>query len=313
MTDKQTTPFELFEEADAKNLASYKAIQTDKYYMNTTKIMNVLKKQIYPFGEEISVSLKSKKGEKTPAVRFTLSNPQNENLLDQFDYNIYNAISTLVSVGNVFLTIDQIYRAMNGDNGSKKASKEQRDEIQRRMQKMNNIKIDADFSEHYALNKIQEGIMSIEKTPLLYFEKATKKLNGIIVDGYLFPMMPILYRYANDVGHIKTIKKELLNLSHDSAKIEHRASNTTDRDSINTYCIERIHVLRQTGQKTGTITLQSVYEMLERVKQKKLSDKQKKTVRENLNRIILPQLVDKKEVKNAELDGRRGKIKIELQ
>ena len=60
MTDKQTTPFELFE-ADVENLTSYKAIQTDKYYMNTTKIMNVLKKQIYPFGEEISVSLTDRK------------------------------------------------------------------------------------------------------------------------------------------------------------------------------------------------------------------------------------------------------------
>ena len=312
MTDKQTTPFELFE-PDVENLASYKAIQTDKYYMNTTKIMNVLKKQIYPFGEEISVGLKSKKGEKTPAVKFTLSNPLNENLLDQLDGNIYNAISTLVSVGNVFLTIDQIYRELNGFTGSQKASKAQRDEIQQRMQKMKNIEIDADFSEHYALNKIQEGIMSIEETPLLYFEKATKKLNGVIVDGYLFPIMPILYRYANDVGHIKAIKKELLNLSHDSAKTEHRASNTTDRRLINTYCIERIHVIKQTGQKTGVIKLQGIYEMMERVKQKKLSDKQKKTVRENLNRVILPQLIDKQEVKNAELDGRRGKIKIELQ
>lgn len=312
MTDKQTTPFELFE-PDVENLASYKAIQTDKYYMNTTKIMNVLKKQIYPFGEEISVGLKSKKGEKTPAVKFTLSNPLNENLLDQLDGNIYNAISTLVSVGNEFLTIDQIYRAMNGDNGSKKASKAQRDEIQQRMQKMKNIEIDADFSEHYALNKIQEGIMSIEETPLLYFEKATKKLNGVIVDGYFFPMMPVLYRYANDVKHIKAIKKELLNLSHDSAKTEHRASNTTDRGLINTHCIDRIHVIQQTGQKTGTITLQSVYEMLERVHQRGLSNKQKKTVRENLNRFILPQLIDKKFVKDAKLDGIRGKIKIELQ
>lgn len=313
MTDKQTTPFELFEQDDVKNIASYEAIQTDKYYMNTTKIMNVLKKQNYLFGDEISVSLKSKKGEKTPAVRFTLSNPQNENLLDQFDSNIYNAISTLVSVGNVFLTIDQIYRAMNGDDGSKKASKTQRDELQRRMQKMKNIEIDADFSEHYALNKIQDGIMSIEEAPLLYFEKVTKKLNGVIVDGYLFPMMPVLYRYANDIKHVKAIKKELLNLSHDSAKTEHRASNTTDRGLINTHCIETIHVLRQTKQKTGTITLQSVYDMLERVHERELSDKQKKKVRENLNNIILPQLIDKKEVKNAELDGRQGKIKIELQ
>lgn len=311
MTDKQTTSFELFE-ADVENLASYKTIQTDKYYMNKTKIMNVLKKRNYLFGDEISVSLKSKKGEKTPAVKFTLSNPLNENLIDELDGNIYDAISTLVSAGNMFLSIDQIYRELNGFTGSQKASKAQRDELQRRMQKMKNIEIDADFSEHYALNKIQEGIMSIEETPLLYFEKATKKLNGVIVDGYFFPMMPVLYRYANDVKHIKAIKKELLNLSHDSAKTEHRASNTTDRGLINIHCIDKIHVMRQTGQKIGTITLQSVYEMLERVHQRELSDKQKKTVRENLNRVILPQLIDKKEVRNAELDGRRGKIKIEL-
>lgn len=312
MTDKQTTPFELFEQDDVKNIASFEAIQTDKYYMNTTKIMNVLKRQNYLFGDEISVSLKSK-GANIPTATFTLSNPLNENLIDQLDANIYDAISTLVSAGNMFLSIDQIYRELNGFTGSQKASKATRDELQRRMQKMKNIEIDADFSEHYALNKIQDGIMSIEEAPLLYFEKATKKLNGVIVDGYFFPMMPILYRYANDVKHVKAIKKELLNLSHDSAKTEHRASNTTDRGLINTHCIETIHVLRQTKQKTGTITLQSVYDMLERVHERELSDKQKKNVRKNLNDIILPQLIDKKEVKNAELDGRQGKIKIELQ
>lgn len=105
MTDKQTTPFELFEQDDVKNIASFEAIQTDKYYMNTTKIMNVLKRQNYLFGDEISVSLKSK-GANIPTVKFTLSNPLNENLIDQLDANIYDAISTLVSAGNMFLSID---------------------------------------------------------------------------------------------------------------------------------------------------------------------------------------------------------------
>lgn len=299
-------------EDDIKNLDNYEAVSTDKYYMNTTKVMNILKKQNYLFDSEISVSLRSKKGENTPTATFTLSNPQDEALIDQWDGNIYDAISTLVSAGNEFLSIDQIYRELNGFTGSQKASKATRDELNRRMQKLKNIEIDADFSAHYTLNKIQEGIMSIEEAPLLYFEKATKKLNGVIVDGYLFPMMPVLYRYANDVKHVKAINKELLNLSHDSAKTEHRASNTTDRGLINTHCIEMIHVIRQTKQKTGVIKLQGVYEMLERVHQKELSDKQKKTVRESLNNIILPQLIDKRVVKAAKLNGRQGKISIEL-
>jgi len=291
---------------------NYEAITTDKYFMNTTKVMGILKRKSYLYDDEISVSLNSKKGADAPTAVFTLYSERDKELIDEFDAQIYDTISTLVSVGNEFLSIDQIYREFNGFTGNQKASDAQRDEINKRMQKLASISIDADFSDHYKMNKIEDGLISIQKARLLYYEEATKRLNGVIVKGYLFPMMPILYRYGNDVKHIKSIPKSLLNLSHESAKIEHRANNTTNRSLTNTYCLDMIHIIRQTKQKSGVIKLQNIYEMLERVHQKALSDKQKKTVRESLNNIILPQLIDKKEVKKAKLDGRRGKISIEL-
>ena len=71
MTDKQTTPFELFEQADAENIASYEAIKSDKYYMNTTKIMNVLKKQNYLFEEAFLIVrvLNSSTSSRTSLIR----------------------------------------------------------------------------------------------------------------------------------------------------------------------------------------------------------------------------------------------------
>ena len=302
----------LEDEASYERLQEYQATTTPQLYLNNTKMARVMKRERYEFNELITVGiggqLKDTEGnQRAGQVAFAIYPPQEAGTepreLDGDDFHIYDIVSTLVLAGNNFLTASMIDRAMNGVTGTKQVSETRQREIRERLEYMQKVQAEYKFGEHFTLNSIDNPAMlaELDKAPFLNFIKGKAKINGALVEGYFFPSVPVLHQYASTVKQIISIENRLLNLNHEDAEPDHRASNTRDRRLVNIFVIEQIRHMKQSTKRSRSITLSSIFQELERVHGKALTPKMRRSTQENLKSVILPQLVDKGEIKAFEI------------
>lgn len=125
--------------------------------------------------------------------------------LTLFDRSVLDAVHTLYSVGNRFITIDQINRVMCGKSGEEKATAGQTERINNSLTKMmyTQITIDAtQEAEFFGYNTF------VYDKPVIVGERGKATLNGTTVTGiYIYSLA--LLSYANNKNQIARIPLEV--------------------------------------------------------------------------------------------------------
>ena len=125
--------------------------------------------------------------------------------LTLFDRSVLDAVHTLYSVGNRFITIDQINRVMCGKSGEEKATAGQAERINNSLTKMmyTQITIDAtQEAEFFGYNSF------VYDKPVIVGERGKATLNGTTVTGiYIYSLA--LLSYANNKNQIARIPLEV--------------------------------------------------------------------------------------------------------
>ena len=248
-------------------------------------VMGVSKKHNHPFNEPFDLSIG--RGKKDISLEITLSYDGEPFYLDTYDSIIYSTIATLREVGNTFITIDMIYRKMNGFNGKQRASEPQKQELIGRIERMRTVKVTADYSPLAEFKKSDGDFVKDEEVPILFTWKRTQRINGVYSEGYVFPQVPIFYDTAKKIHHIQNIDDKFLNLGHEGISNQSRLSNSRDRTIINTYLIQRIEDMKSNNRLLKTISIDTVCEKLAQTKGlAELDRNAKKRAKDNIFAIL---------------------------
>lgn len=221
------------------------AVYPDNLLMNSTKVAQNLG-EIVVLGKGYGYNVAPKKKKTTKKEDFLVTivfEHSNEKLVElsrpitQTDKNIMDAIETLAQT-NSFITASEIYRMINGGEHVK-VTPEIVTDYESRIDYMIDIKATVDYSRHINLNG-KKGEFKI-KGPLLNLYKATRKLNGKVVTGYIYIAPSPVFMYAQEVNQIVSVPAALLN-TKDVQKGGERAN------SIKFYLLFRLHTIEGQGK-----------------------------------------------------------------
>lgn len=191
---------------------------------------------------------------------------------------------------------------MHNYDSSNNPSDTRYSEIMNSIRKMNQIKVSADLTDHVRsyLKKDKEyshlsddeidklvGLYKIGNEPLIDYRIVEAQVQGgEKIESIYLVREPFLYTYSKAIKHVQSVPSELLNLG---------IHTTVDRIAINNYLMSRIETMKSQKQRSKkkllnttqrTIRYDRIYEIVEKVKGKKLSSKMKRTQREATNEIL---------------------------
>lgn len=190
---------------------------------------------------------------------------------DDYDKTIHDAICTIGEAGNVFFTVDMIYRTMYNYTTDRKPSNKAKELIKKSIHKMQNITLKADFSAHLNQKNTElENKQMIVKDRLLSLREYQGKINGATVEGYRFNGTPILYDYSKAVKQLITVPAHLLDPK----------TATPERTVIRTYLIWRITSMRESNKLSRTILYSTIFKRIEQAKGKELTPKMKRNTKD---------------------------------
>lgn len=237
-------------------------------------IMGISKGSTHPFNEFFPIKLG--RGNKDIVLNTKLSYEEEPFYLNKYDAIVYSNISTLREAGNTFITVDMIYRKMNGFNDKKKASDPAKRDIIESIERMKSIKVTADYRPLAEFKRSDTDFVKDEDVPILYTWKRTQKINGVFSEGYVFPYLPIFYETAQKIKHVQNIDDKYLNLSHDGLPDRVKRRYSRDRVIINTYLIQRIEDMKANKKLSKRINIDTVCEVLAKTKNLTELDRHKK-------------------------------------
>ena len=213
--------------------------------MNSTKVAQNLG-DIVELGEYYGYNVAPKKKKTSKKEDFLVTvifEHSNEKLVElsrpitQTDKNIMDAIETLAQT-NSFITASEVYRMLNGGEHVK-VTPEIIAEYESRIDYMIDIKATVNYSRHMNLNG-KEGEFNL-KGPLLNLYKATRKLNGKTVTGYIYIAPSPVFMYAKEVNQIVSVPAALLNTKS--------VQNGGERsNNIKFYLLFRLHTIEGQGK-----------------------------------------------------------------
>ena len=138
--------------------------------------------------------------------------------LTQYDREVHDALATLyVDGGNEYITPQMIYKAMTGNPEAKLAPKQQEaisNSLNKLMYSRLTINASKELCKAYGCDKF-----TYEST-VIQAEKATAKVNGVIVEVYHLLREPVLYTYASLKNQICRLDIKLLSLVNETMKQE---------------------------------------------------------------------------------------------
>ena len=247
-----------------------------------------------------------------------------------FDKAVFDAICTRYEAGDKVFSIRTIYRTMHNYDSSNNPSDARHNEIMNSIRKMNQIKVSADLTNHVRsyMKKSKEyshlsddeidrmvGFYKIGNEPLIDYRTVEAQIQGAETEAIYLVREPFLYTYSKAIKHVQSVPSELLNLGS-------KTRTTTDRTAIIHYLISRIETMKSQKERSRkkvlhttqrTIRYDRIYEIVEKIRGKKLSSKVKRTKREEVNE-ILRQYRDRKYIRNFDIktDGGQADTKVIL-
>lgn len=239
-----------------------------------------------------------------------------------FDKAVFDAICTRYEAGDDVFSIRTIYRTMHNYDSSNNPSDARYNEIMNSIRKMNQIKVSADLTNHVRsyMKKSKEyshlsddeidrmvGFYKIGNEPLIDYRTVEAQIQGADTEAIYLVREPFLYTYSKAIKHVQSVPSELLNLGS-------KTRTTTDRTAIIHYLISRIETMKSQKERSRkkvlhttqrTIRYDRIYEIVEKIRGKKLSSKVKRTKREEVNE-ILRQYVNRKYIRNFKIEKDNG-------
>lgn len=170
--------------------------------------------------------------------------------LTQYDREVHDALVTLyIDGGNEYITPQMIYKAMTGNSEAKLAPKQQ-EAISNSLNKLmySRLIINASKEECKAYGFAK---FTYEGT-VIQGEKATAKVNGVIVEVYHLLREPALYAHADLINQICRLDIKLLNSP---------VSKNEENITLQGYLLRRINGIKS-GKLSTTILYDTIYKQL---------------------------------------------------
>lgn len=290
------------------------------FFISVSKLHKELAKKTLEIDKPLEVNISSKKQDNIFVGLQLMNGITGDTIqLSHNEIKLIDVIGTLVykqPESSKNITVDQIYRTIIGQPGSKKhASATLKKQLISTMRRLGSIWVKVDFSQHYeGKNKALEkkGLPAIEDTltgkefQLLNFE-INYTASGTTY--FKFAENPPLYRYSSDVGNIISTDFKLLQTPKE-------VKNPFDGFAIATYFIDRLNSIEKNprAKNMNIINFSTLIEMIENNNKCKLTATKKRTLRSSVE-AILEKFVQEGALSGYSITGKqisRQKITLKL-
>lgn len=248
-----------------------------------------------------------------------------------FDKAVFDAICTRSEAGDRVFTVNTIYRTMHNYDSSRNPTDIRRKEIMNSIRKMNQIKVNADMTEHvksylkkdknyshFTDDEIDNMVKNykVGNEPLIDYRTVEAQIQGAKTEAIYLVREPFLYTYSKELNHVQSVPSELLNLN---------INMTVDRIAINSLLIKRIEDMKSRVERSKskkistpqrTIRFDRIYEAVAKVRGVEVSDLSSKVKRNKRDdvKIILDSYKEKRYIAGYETgqDGGQAETKVIL-
>ena len=174
-----------------------------------------------------------------------------------FDKSVFDAICSLLMVGNKAMSLSMIARAMLGKKSPYHPGSELLEEIDKSINKLERIKISIDMSEEIArFNQLKNEDVSKAVLKSRFFEcrRLDTVIKGNAVDVIMFTQEPILLKYAKKRAQLSSINNSLLDTP---------TKKTKNLITIQSYLLQRINMLKLNKKLPQCIMFKSIYSLFD--------------------------------------------------
>ena len=241
---------------------------------------------------EVSIGGRKSKKEILSLVRLEYSDNaiqiSGKKELTPYDREVHDALVTLyIDGGNEYITPQMIYRTMTGNRETKLTQKQQ-EAISNSLNKLMYSKLVIKASDAECKAYRMPGQFKYEGT-VIQGEKATARVNGVIVEVYHLLREPILYTYAELKNQISRLDIKLLNSP---------VNKTEENLTLQSYLLRRIDAIKKSTKLPPTISYNTIYEQLDIQASSDGALRKKKLKVRNTVKKILDYLKTKNFIKN---------------
>lgn len=298
MTDKYIVPLlgDEKEEIQSSRFVRSNTLTSD----NSQLTRKTVKLEELPPNEGVEVAFWGKNTKKE--ISMTLEVLENNLNLSRFEVILMNAIGTLWEAGNRFLTAHRIYSLLSG-NKAKQASPTTEHFIDTLLENLSRVKIEIDRTE-FLEESGYEGELLL-KGPLVMYDEVIHILNNKRSKAYLFYRMPLLYQNAREIKQTYSLESNILSLPEGVRTLP-------ENIVLNAYLFDRVNAMCINPKLHRIIDVNNLYSYFEQEKikldskrgktGKKLTPKQKRTVKENAI-AILEHFVSEGAISGFEYEG----------
>lgn len=264
-TKKGVSSYDIFDESE------------NEYEQLNIKTTNSVKKNVLT-RDKVSYALLSKdvinKGEKLLSVGKNPSEPvltrlvvsldleevgklSNNVEFTYFDKSVFDAICSLLMIGNKAISLAMIARTMLGKKFPYHPNPELLNEIDESINKLERIKISIDMSEEFAqfsqlkTEDISKAVLSSRFFECRRFDTIVK---GSRVNVILFTQEPILLKYAKRRAQLSSIDNFLLDTP---------TKKTKNLITVQSYLLQRINMLKLNRNLPQCIMFDAIYELFD--------------------------------------------------
>lgn len=267
----------------------------DVHCMSNTKVVEGLKEKIGELsaGErallEVNVAPNKKEEIKT-TVLCSIDDP-NIKIRKPFtaeDESILNSAASLFEAGNDAFTLEMLYREMAGFKNTEYIQPDTLTKFKGNVDRLRVtlVEIDATQEAKKRYPKAEKTFFSNYAMPI---KAVSVKINGETRTAYRFLDKPPLYEYSQMTGQVISLPSELLDVYEVNEKnrpLDTKVAMTTNRIVIRDYLLKTISWIKH-GGRNEKIALDTLYEKtIENISGKKISDKQKRSTREFVEKCL---------------------------
>jgi len=234
-----------------------KFIQTDRHYIQNSKLSNELTKDFLNQGDiNIAVANIDKHNEVCITSSLTYDGDDlsisGSSEFTSYDKIIHDAVCSLWAVGNNVITPAQIYRNITGLNHKDQINKETLVKVFNSIQKSRFMEVKIDCTEQA---KLYPGLDKIKISEnMLYSKLITIETGGHEIEAFQILRPPILYEYNKHLKQIISINTSLLNTNKGGKCI-----NTEENTALKMYLIKRIEVMKNSKKTTNKIKYETIF------------------------------------------------------
>lgn len=197
-----------------------------------------------------------------------------------FDKSVFDAVCSLLSVGNQAISLGMIARTMLGKKPSYHPNQILLSEINNSVNKLEKIKVYIDMSDemiHFSQLNKDDVSQCILESRFFEFKKLRTVIKGKKVDVLIFSDEPILLKYAKMRSQISSIANYLLDTP---------TQKTKNSLTVQSYLLQKINILKLNKNLPQCIMYDAIYDLFDEFKNNDLPLKTKESMRSRIRKAI---------------------------